>query len=252
MVNFLRKFRWDLIPGSRIRKYLLYALGEIILVVIGILIALQINTWNNERLLLIKEKQYLRQIRNDLEEDLRNLEKTLEFNVRKEAAIEDAYRILAYKDPDSLVRAFSSKMSILPNFEIFISTRTAFDNMLNSNSIDLIRDTGLRQALSIYYSELDLEYSTQGRVVLSNRKFVDDISPMITTREFINQVMSASLDIPDNASVSIQNDPRTIGNLFQLYMSTIAQDSYLIDTRTETEKLIGLIDSYLQITQGNE
>ena len=46
MINFLRKTRQQLLAQNRVSKYLLYAIGEIVLVVIGILIALQINNWN--------------------------------------------------------------------------------------------------------------------------------------------------------------------------------------------------------------
>ncbi len=49
MLKFFRKIRQKLIEEDNIRKYLLYAIGEIILVVIGILIALQVNNWNEKR-----------------------------------------------------------------------------------------------------------------------------------------------------------------------------------------------------------
>ena len=246
MSRFLRKFRWELIPGRRFRKYLIYAIGEIILVVIGILIALQINTWNNNRIQLLKETQYLAQIRDNLTQDINNINFTLEFNVRKEEAIRDAFRLFGNaSDMDSLTNGFNILMNTLPNYQIFTSTRTAFDNMLNANSIDLIRDNKLRQALSAYYSNINTEYSSQGRVVLSNRKFVDDISPLLITSEFLNFAMGANLDIQTNKDILIHKDQRTLGNLFQLYMATIGQDGYLYNTRDSVEKLIEQIDTYL-------
>jgi len=48
MIKFFRKIRQNLLTENKFSKYLLYAIGEIILVVIGILIALAINNWNNE------------------------------------------------------------------------------------------------------------------------------------------------------------------------------------------------------------
>lgn len=66
MLTFLRRIRKGLLDGGRTSKYLLYAVGEIGLVVIGILIALQINNWNQERLNAIEEQIILQDISNEL------------------------------------------------------------------------------------------------------------------------------------------------------------------------------------------
>ena len=59
MIKFFRKIRQRLLTENRFSKYLLYAIGEIILVVIGILIALQINNWNEQLKSIAKEKDSL-------------------------------------------------------------------------------------------------------------------------------------------------------------------------------------------------
>jgi len=58
MIRFFRTIRKKLIEEDNVRKYLLYAVGEILLVVIGILIALQINNWNENRKNRILENEY--------------------------------------------------------------------------------------------------------------------------------------------------------------------------------------------------
>jgi len=58
MLKFFRTIRKKLIEEDNVRKYLLYAIGEILLVVIGILIALQVNNWNEERKLNLLEVSY--------------------------------------------------------------------------------------------------------------------------------------------------------------------------------------------------
>lgn len=50
MIKFFRKIRYDLMEKNKTGNYLKYAIGEIILVMIGILLALQINNWNNDRI----------------------------------------------------------------------------------------------------------------------------------------------------------------------------------------------------------
>jgi Family of unknown function (DUF6090) len=59
MINFFRKIRYNLMEQNKTGKYLKYAIGEIVLVVIGILIALSINNWNNDRVNKQLERQYL-------------------------------------------------------------------------------------------------------------------------------------------------------------------------------------------------
>lgn len=66
MIKFFRKIRQKLIEQNKVRGYLLYVIGEIILVVIGILIALQINNWNENRKSNKIEKEFLSNVYNDL------------------------------------------------------------------------------------------------------------------------------------------------------------------------------------------
>jgi hypothetical protein len=70
MTNFFRKFRERFLSENKISKYLLYAVGEIVLVVIGILIALQLNNWNETQKERQWEKQFLTDLRNELKSDL--------------------------------------------------------------------------------------------------------------------------------------------------------------------------------------
>lgn len=73
MLRFFRKMRSALIPENRFGRYFFYALGEIVLVVVGILIALQVNNWNENRKTAKQEKNFFSDILNDLEKDNANL-----------------------------------------------------------------------------------------------------------------------------------------------------------------------------------
>lgn len=83
MIKFFRKIRYNLMETGKTGKYFKYAIGEIILVVIGILIALQINNWNENR----KEKESLNAIYNlvisDIESDLKTIPEVLKYNNNK-------------------------------------------------------------------------------------------------------------------------------------------------------------------------
>ncbi|HPG09374.1 MAG TPA: DUF6090 family protein, partial [Saprospiraceae bacterium] len=66
MIHLFRKIRKELIKGNRTTQYLRYAIGEIILVMIGILLALQVNNWNENRKDKIIEQEYLNRLQLDI------------------------------------------------------------------------------------------------------------------------------------------------------------------------------------------
>ena len=77
-MKFFRKIRQDLLSGGKTRKYLKYAIGEIILVVIGILIALQINNWNETNKLNRRELTLLSELKTNLQINIVNLENDIQ------------------------------------------------------------------------------------------------------------------------------------------------------------------------------
>ena len=84
MIKFFRKIRQNLLMGNKTGKpafaagrYLKYAIGEVILVVIGILIALQINNWNEERKNILIETQLVKNIIKDLRLDSTHINQSL-------------------------------------------------------------------------------------------------------------------------------------------------------------------------------
>ena len=82
MIKFFRRIRQQLLTENKISKYLLYAVGEIFLVMIGILIALQVNEWNNERNRKKSEQAIIEQLIIDLSKSQYELEKQIEWNLR--------------------------------------------------------------------------------------------------------------------------------------------------------------------------
>ena len=76
MLRFFRQIRQRLLSDNKTSKYLLYAVGEILLVVIGILIALQIDNWNNDRIEATKEQTILKNLRVDFKNNISNVRAT--------------------------------------------------------------------------------------------------------------------------------------------------------------------------------
>ncbi len=82
MLKFFRKIRYDLMEKNKTGKYFKYAIGEIILVVIGILIALSINNWNENRKLHNEELSLLLEVKSNLEVTLNNFRNDTLFNTQ--------------------------------------------------------------------------------------------------------------------------------------------------------------------------
>jgi hypothetical protein len=84
MIKFFRKIRQTLLSENKFSKYLLYAFGEIALVMIGILLALQVNNWNEEKKEIRIEKQRYQNILNDLINDEENIDKMIADLIEKQ------------------------------------------------------------------------------------------------------------------------------------------------------------------------
>src|SRR5210317_1096357 len=93
MINFFRHIRQNLLMENKTGKYLFYAIGEIILVVIGILIALSINNWNerakNETIL----KVYLQNYVEDLRDDKKSMDNLSELNIFRYHALQHLLKL---------------------------------------------------------------------------------------------------------------------------------------------------------------
>jgi hypothetical protein len=149
MIKIFRNIRKILLLENKFTKYLLYAIGEIVLVVIGILIALQINNRNEANKLKKRELVLLAEMRVNLESDLKDLSYNLHENKKRIASNEAIKHAIDAKLPfhDSLKYHFGN---VFGNFQLTENV-AAWEN-LKSVGLDLISDDTLRNAISNLYS----------------------------------------------------------------------------------------------------
>ena len=234
MIKFFRRIRQKLLAENRFRKYLLYAIGEIILVVIGILIALQVNNWNNERLQKDKEKEYLVEIRQNLEKDSTNIARVIQFYKRKAQLVDETFGLFELAEKgEAYYHLLFPKMDTLTSFEVFIPVRTAFDNMVSAESIDLIKNKALRTLLSEYYSQLSFQSGTEERSKEATRLFTDEIAPKMMSKEMIQMYLNKNTGFPPLSEVTIHRDKQIASRLFTLYMNAtiLAQELELTQSK---------------------
>lgn len=152
MINFFRKIRHNLLTRGRTGQYLKYALGEIILVVIGILIALQINNWNEAQKKEALMKTHIRSIGTEVQIDSDNIHKIIETLYKQSEAARSIIPILESKD-----KSIEDSLKFILDFNSFttapiISERSLTWDIINSSgSISDFPDAQLLKMLQDYY-----------------------------------------------------------------------------------------------------
>ena len=249
MFSLFRQIRRNLLSTNRVGKYLLYAIGEILLVVIGILIALQINTWNAERTLRAKELSYLREIRTNLLEDQASVEYNINFNKQKDSIIQASLIGILKSESDlDAMNVIARKMPLLAEYNVFTQNRIAFDNMVSAENIDLITRDSLRIMLSSYYSERNILDGTQERVKDLTRNFVDNISPLLMNREAIQQFLGMDNNFESGQELNFATNRTIFSDLFSMQRTLDSHTSYLMRYEQLVVELIGRIDDFLKET----
>ncbi len=140
MIKFFRNIRKTLLEKGKTTSYLKYAIGEIVLVVIGILIALQINNWNQSRLSHIEEKNVLAALHNEFLENKKKLdsvtiiyESGFKANMILMSLIGKSNEELQKYDLDSLF------YDSLPDSQIVFSNNTV-QNIVQTGKLDIIEN----------------------------------------------------------------------------------------------------------------
>ena len=151
MIKIFRQVRKTLVMQNKAEAYFKYAIGEIILVVIGILIALQINNWQEEKRNILLEKRYLNDLMADLKKDSLNLDRLYLEASLVSAAKDSIYNIVNQPDYelDSLPMYFRRQWN---SYRIFSPSTSTIEEMKSSSHLEIIRDNDLRkQIVDIYY-----------------------------------------------------------------------------------------------------
>jgi hypothetical protein len=199
-MKFFRKIRQKLVVENRLRNYLLYATGEIILVVIGILIALAINNSNQNRAIKEKERKYLEGLQNEFQTSKFKLEELIEVNSgnyeRAKKIIEhlsnDTITITEKQFSELLYNSFVSDISFNPN-------NSLLNEMISSGSLRDISNQQLRIYLTNWISTLEDIAKQESELALQREKALDMFRSEANSMRTIFDLAGASqeLDLPE-------------------------------------------------------
>ena len=251
MIKFFRKIRQKTITDNKFSKYLFYAIGEIILVVIGILIALAINNNNGERKTRIKELNYLSGIKSDLNLNLNELKTYI---TTREKSVNSAETLLDF---------FKNKKEVIPdefnlhnlNVQIwypFKKNDNTYQELINSGNLAILSNDSIKNILlnmhlgykQITYLETHMQYDFKNYmypIYFNTTDLESDIS------NYTSQVSNGTegvRTILSKEKIEILLNNQTFKNSFVL--SIFNNKRVVVEYKNMiimTEKLMDLIDS---------
>lgn len=141
-----------MLTENKFGKYLLYAIGEIALVMIGILLALQVSNWNEQRKDKKEQHFLLTKMRSDIESDKERIAKRIELSNSSIENYIECLDILASDKEVSRAEFMTLFGNILATNQ-FTQTTTTFDNLVSTGKIELIQNEALLDAIVGYYNK---------------------------------------------------------------------------------------------------
>jgi hypothetical protein len=150
MIKFFRKIRAQLVVENKVSKYLIYSIGEIVLVVIGILIAVQINEANNQKSNRALEIYYLKDIAKDISVDIERLGASIVSDSLK--IVSGNFILENFKNPkgDNVPLLMSHFANMIP-VSSFQKNDVVFDDLKSSGRLNIILNDSLRNDIQRYY-----------------------------------------------------------------------------------------------------
>ncbi|MBT8377334.1 MAG: hypothetical protein KJO22_10720 [Bacteroidia bacterium] len=204
MAKFFSHFRQKLLANNRTGRYFTYALGEIILVVIGILIALQINNWNESRKKVILKNTYLSRLINDVKKDTSNINYLVkELNINQ-SSITNLISTLGQEnispELDSALVAFYNRGWVISDF---VATANTYTDLSQTGNMNIISNTDLVDEIIRYYGFIKV-------IEHSNNINKDWITPLdqqlaVVTKSFELDPTTAKLFQHKNRNDALEN-----------------------------------------------
>ncbi|KYG76468.1 DUF6090 family protein [Roseivirga echinicomitans] len=231
MINFFRKDRLQMLSKNKFSKYLLYAIGEIVLVVIGILIAIQINNWKQLNVENKLERKYLNNLITELKQDsigLKNNYLKLERQARTKSLFLDMVK--GKIQTDSIIEYFEYQWQPI---QPYVPIKSTYIEMSANSHLRIIRDDMIRERIIKFYNSYEaLEKE-------------EDFLTQTSTENVLNMI---SERLPDMSNYSIddimslRHDTHLL-NTIQLNGAYTRRDNYK-KTITDCSTLIAHIKEY--------
>ena len=245
MIKFFGKIRQRLAYDNKPGKYFRYAVGEILLIVIGIFIALQLNNWNEQRKTNVVEIELLDNLLISLQKDSMEVEKILDFqntSLEKQMVImrSDFSQLKATFSEEDINQALSQ---ILNGQYSFFPKYGLYNMIVANNGFDILKSKEIKTSLIELYDYKYKRYENIDAVV--DQKFQFGFNPFMHRligfysygNKLINKVNMKKLE---------NNYSELVSNCKDVYSITMAGRDLLIDIQKSVNELITLIKKELK------
>ncbi len=256
MIKFFRHIRKKLIAENKISKYLLYALGEIILVVIGILIALQLNTWNENRKLENSKEKLMVALQQEFKINKNVLEKYLKGLHTNNAQLNQVVNFSAGAEalPMDSLRLYASNLYYPTTLSMLT---TVLEESISAGKFEMLSDS-LKQKLSLLKdytkSREAVSKRFEGKMFNNNNEFNETFFklsavPKVPKVFYVQQPIAMHPDfiISDDEFVQLIKSSKTYSQLSQIYLGNTMDEIWIkYGLLRLTNETIDLIDKELK------
>ncbi|GAA4241996.1 DUF6090 family protein [Winogradskyella damuponensis] len=221
MITIFRKIRQNLVSDNKFSKYLIYAIGEIILVVVGILIALQINNTSNFNEQRKLEQEYLTSLQSEFKTNLTKINTAIQENEHRVQTLEKLLTLFDKKVLDTVSEQTVSHL-LAPIFGSHINyapSTGVLSDIISSGKLSLILNKDLRQHLASFESSLDI-LSTQ----LNDADFTDKKLQSLFFKSGSARTIVTDIQMIDFEFHSISEKTNN-----KLIFSSVEFENYLLD-----------------------
>jgi len=245
MIKFFRRIRQNLISEGKMGKYLKYAIGEIVLVVVGILIALQINNWNERRKAKIVENNFFEDVIQDMEKDLDRLEYYELFHTKRAEYLDTLLTYLRNPQKTMGIDKFQQYVEPLYYSATPTSYSTSFESAKASGTFKDMEAKNLIKELSQYYidfAQIESDFASITRYVedkfepimynFPEGKMNQNTGNLVINEENTQAFYKKIASIKDNRDMTID---------YKLILRTPRMENYLIGDMGRTSNVIGRI-----------
>ena len=208
MIRFLRKVRHKLVTDNKVGKYLIYALGEIILVVIGILIAVAINNSQQNKVLQKKEQTYLKGLKSEFVTSRLKLAELIDVNKQNYLGAKKILEDISNPSTTLTEKEFSELLFKSFSFDIsFNANNSLLNEMINSGSLKDISNDQLRIYLTNWVSTIEDISGQEKELGIQRAKVLD----MFRTDK--NSIRTILEQTSLNSGISLSKREQSVSNL---------------------------------------